>query len=234
MTSPRDGYAPGWDADVLAMLRNRSAHARAGFVLPFLRNGTRVLDVGCGPATITRGLAEAVAPRGFVVGVDVRPGGPSVLGSVYALPLATGSVDVAFAHGLAEHLGDVPLALAELRRVLRPGGVLALVSSDWSGAVVQPRTADVDAALRGHFRLRREAGGDPFAGGRLPSAVRTVGFTDVTARNTDWPDMSYPELANYVAARLTDMPSEHAAATRWAQQRAGTFTQRWVQVIGHR
>lgn len=228
-----DGYTPGWRPDALTMMRSRDAAGRADFVLALLRNGMRVLDVGCGPGTITRGLAAAVAPDGVVLGVDVRRGGPGVLGSVYALPARSGSVDVAFAHGLAEHLGDLPLALAELRRVLRPGGLLALASSDWSGAVLDPRTPDVAVALRGHYLLRRDAGGDPFAGGRLPSAVRAAGFGDVTVREVDWPDMTYAELARYVAARLGALPEARAAALRWAQG-DGTFTQRWVQVTARR
>jgi ubiquinone/menaquinone biosynthesis C-methylase UbiE len=229
----RDGYTPGWGDDALKMMRSRAASTRAGFVLPLLRNGMRVLDVGCGPGTITRGLAEAVAPNGLAVGVDLRRDGADVLGSVYALPVRSGSVAVAFAHGLAEHLGDLPLALSELHRVLRLGGLLAIASSDWSGAVLDPRTPDVESALQGHYLRRYDAGGDPFAGGRLPAAVREVGFTEVRARDTDWPDMTYRELASYIATRLDSLPDAQAAALRWAQG-DGTFSQRWVQVTARR
>jgi SAM-dependent methyltransferase len=232
-----EGYAPGWTPDVLAMMRRRRASTRAAFVEPFLRDGVRVLDVGCGPGTITAGLAAAVAPHGFALGVDLwreqfTPGLTAVQGSVYAVPVRTGTVDVVFANALADHLRDLPSALAELRRVLRPGGVLAIASADWRGAVLDPRTADVDLALSGHHTLRRRVGGDPFAGGALPVAVAAAGFTDVTAEHVDLPDMTYRELAEYVAVRLAEagLHAEHAAARRWARD-DGVFTQRWVQVV---
>lgn len=170
----RDRYTSGWGNDALKMMRGWDATTRAGFVFPLLRNGMRVLDLGCGPGTITRGLAQAVAPNRLAVGVDLRRDGADVLGSVYAPPVRSGSVDVAFAHGLAEHLGDLPLALAELYRVLRPGGLLAIASSDWSGAVLDPRTQDVESALQGHYLRRYAAGGDPFTGGRRPRSARRV------------------------------------------------------------
>ncbi len=73
MSLPRQPYAPGWDTQVMAMVSARTSADRAAFVLPLLRNGTRLLDVGCGPGTITVGLARSVGPDGVVVGVDMQP-----------------------------------------------------------------------------------------------------------------------------------------------------------------
>lgn len=252
-----EGYAPGWAGDALSMMGQRKADTRAAFVLPFLADGVRVLDVGCGPGTITLGLAEAVAPHGSVLGIDrqrsqvelatemTATAGSKNLqfeqGSVYDLPVSGGSIDVAFAHALFEHLGRPADALAELRRVLRPGGLLAISSSDWSAAVLNPHTPDVNAALRGHYLLRRKAGGDPFAGGRLDALVLEAGFIEVRATESERADMAYPELARYVWTRLTAAladadASERAelerageAARRWADQE-GKFVMRWVEV----
>ncbi|MGH3822154.1 MAG: methyltransferase domain-containing protein [Pseudonocardiaceae bacterium] len=252
-----EGYAPGWTGDALAMMAQRTADVRAAFVFPFLADGLRVLDVGCGPGTITLGLAEAVAPTGFVLGIDIQrsqvelatetatAAGAENLwfeqGSGYDLPVPSGSVDVAFAHALFEHLGRPADALAELRRVLRPGGVLAVSSSDWSGAVLNPRTPDVDDALHGHYLLRRQAGGDPFAGGRLETLVREAGFSEVRATENGRVDMTYPEIARYVGGRVTtaladadaterpELQRASEAARRWAEQ-DGDFLQRWVEV----
>ncbi len=235
----------------------RTADTRAAFVLPSLADGMRVLDVGCGPGTITLGLAEAVAPHGCVLGIDrqqsqvtlatetaIAAGAENLRcqqGSVYDLPLQPESVDVAFAHALFEHLARPADALAELRRVLRPGGLLAICSSDWSGAVLTPHTLDVDAALRGHYLLRRKAGGDPFAGGRLETLVLQAGFTQVQASEHARADMAYPEIARYVRVRVTapladadateraELERADEAARRWAEQN-GEFVRRWGEV----
>jgi SAM-dependent methyltransferase len=247
------------------MMRRRTASTRAGFFLSQLQPGMRVLDVGCGQGTITAGLAEAVAPDGAVVGVDVQPKqvaaarqasekqphAPTRLsfqvGSVYSLGFSDGTFDAAFAHGLFEHLAEPKKALRELRRVLAAGGRLGLCSSDWSGAVVQPRRSDVDIALSCYLALRRWAGGDPFAGGRLAKLVSDDGgFTDLAASEQAQADLSYHELAEYVgkrirlAAGLTSGPEQMAlagaarAATRWAGSGDGCFRQRWVAVTARK
>jgi SAM-dependent methyltransferase len=260
---PPSGYAPGWGAEVLSMLTARTANTRAGFVLPFLRDGVRVLDVGCGPGTITLGLAAAVAPSGAVVGVDMqasqielarraaREGAATNLGLLVAmadaLPFEDASFDVVFAHALFEHLAAPATVLAEMRRVLRPGGLLGLASSDWSGARVEPFTPHVRRALEAHYALRRRAGGDPFAGGHLPGWVVEAGFGLVRTGAEDRIDMPYPELANYIAARIhaaLQQPGERAdrsvsreaeeAAIAWARSGAGTAAQRWVHVMARR
>lgn len=232
------GYLPGYGSDAMRMLTARTAADRAGLLLPLLTPGMRVLDLGCGPGTITAGLAAAVAPGGIAIGVDVSfaqsrdaraHGVAPVVASGAALPLRTGALDAVFAHAVLEHLTSVSPVLAQARRVLRPGGLLAVSASDWSAATIRPRTPAVDTALRAYWRARQRAGTDPFVGGRLVEHVRNAGFTVLTARTADRVDMTYTELARYLRDRLTGAGA--AAAAEWAAGGDGEFVQRWVDVL---
>ena len=186
-----EGYAPGYARDAVSMMAARTAAERATFAQPLFGPGTWVVDVGCGPGSITLGLG----PESRVVGVDrdagqvtlaraaARRAGRStvdfLVASAYRLPFADATFDVAFSHALFEHRAAPSDALAELRRVLKPGGRLALSTSDWSRARLRPKTANVDAALRGHHVLRRRAGGNPFAGRDIADQCVAAGFTEV-------------------------------------------------------
>jgi ubiquinone/menaquinone biosynthesis C-methylase UbiE len=242
-----EGYAPGFSDDALSMMSARTASDRAAFVLRLLEPGMRVLDVGCGPGTITSGFAPVVGEH-LVLGVDIHPAQFSdsstvdfVAGSVHALPVTSDSMDLVFAHALFEHLARPADALRELRRVLRPGGTLALSTSDWSRARLRPSTANVAAALRGHYLLRRRAGGDPFAGKNIAAQVEQAGFHDIRSHARFRSDMPYRELARYVesgldaALRGSDADRDQlasAARSAWAWSHAGDgdFTQCWQEV----
>jgi SAM-dependent methyltransferase len=242
-------YAPGFTDDVRGMLDARRADEHAAFLLEHLSSGDRVLDAGCGPGAITLGLAQAVGPHGLVVGVDAEPSQVEAarraahaagvvnvrfeVGRAESLARPDAAFDAALAHGLIEHLAEPLTAVRELRRVVRPGGLVALCSSDWSGARVEPSTPDVVTALAAHRELRREAGGDPDAGARLATLAHEAGLEVVSESAELRADLGYAELARYVGRRLAaaGRRDEAAAASRWLALGEGTFEQRWVSVL---
>jgi arsenite methyltransferase len=157
------------------------------------RPGERVLDVGSGPGFLVASLAEAVGPGGAVHGVD--PSGPmnavarELLGAraeatidegdALALPYADGSFDAAVATQVYEYVADIPRALAELRRVLRPGGRALVLDTDWDSVVWhaadRARHRRVMAAWEEHLA-------DPHLPCTLPGHLRRAGFR-VTGRH---------------------------------------------------
>src|SRR2546430_13450470 len=74
-----------------------------------------------------------------------------------------------------------------------------------------PQTANVTAALRGHYLLRRRAGGDPFAGKHIATHVLNAGFRDIQTHARYRPDMPYRDLAKYIEDRKsTRLNSSHS------------------------
>ena len=192
-------YTHGHHESVLRSHKWRTAENSAAYLLPHLAQDAQVLDVGCGPGTITADLADRV-PRGHVTGIDFAQeiieqakqtvGGRTNLdfapGDVYALDYPDGSFDVVHAHQVLQHLSDPVRALREMRRVTRPGGLIAARDVDYGGMSWYPDSPVLDEWQQLYLAVARGNGGDPRAGRRLHVMAREAGCTDVTCSSSNW------------------------------------------------
>ena len=195
MSNSVESYTPGYSEIAVRYMQRRHAARDAAFVLPRLKPGMSLLDCGCGPGSITVGLAEAVAP-GSVVGIDVEPTQLAMAeraaqdhtlanvrfqtASVYQLPFPDHSFDAVFSHALFEHLAEPLDALREVRRVLRPGGFAAIVSPDWAGNVMAPPDAEARRAVEVFQSIQRRNGGNPHIGRELGRLAHEAGLIQIT------------------------------------------------------
>lgn len=194
-------YTHGHHESVLRSHRWRTAANSAAYLIGELRPGQAVLDVGCGPGTITADLAALVAP-GRVTAVDTsrdvldraaETAGERglenvefVAADVHSLDFPDDSFDVVHAHQVLQHVGDPVRALREMRRVCRPGGVVAARDSDYAAMTWYPEVPGMREWLDLYGRVARANGGEPDAGRRLLSWARQAGFTDITPTAAAW------------------------------------------------
>jgi len=195
-------YLHGHHESVLRSHRWRTAENSAAYLLPRLQPGQSLLDVGAGPGTITADLAQRVAP-GRVTALEhsddalaltrdeiARRGVSNVdfmVGDVHdLLDIPDDAFDIVHAHQVLQHVADPVRALHEMRRVCKPGGVVAVRDSDYGGFVWSPEIAELDQWMRLYQRLAREAGGEPNAGRWLLGLANEVGFSHVTASSSTW------------------------------------------------
>ena len=182
----------------------------------------RVLDFGCGPGSITVGLARAVSP-GLVTGIDVstdvldkakqlalEKGVTNVAfeeGNVYQLDFPDDSFDVAYGHQVLQHLGQPHDALRELRRVLKPAGLLGVRDSDYASMPFAPDDPRLDRFFEIYDAVARRNGGEPNAGRYLRGWLLKAGFVDVEITTTTWTYVAREDVENWGdswAERVTD------------------------------
>jgi SAM-dependent methyltransferase len=194
-------YTHGHHEAVLRSHTWRTAENSAAYLLPHLRAGMSLLDIGCGPGTITADLARHVAP-GTVTGVDAESDvvdqarlhaagidGINVTfetGDVYDLRFDDAAFDAVHAHQVLQHLTDPVAALTELRRVLRPGGVLAARDSDYGAFTWSPADPRLDRWVQLYLDITRRNGHQARIGPALLGLAHQAGFEDVTVSSSTW------------------------------------------------
>ncbi len=198
---PSDIYSHGHHESVLRSHTWRTAANSAAYLLPRLAPGMALLDVGCGPGTITLDLATHVAP-GRVVGIDTVEAPLEVaranagertdtttefaIGDVFALDFADDTFDVVHAHQVLQHLTDPVAALREMRRVTKPGGIVAARDADYAGMIWYPMLPGLQRWMDLYQRVARANGGEPDAGRRLLYWAQQAGFTDIVPTASTW------------------------------------------------
>lgn len=243
-------YTHGYAEPVLRSHRWRTVDNSAAYLAPHLRPGMSVLDVGSGPGTITVDLARRVAP-GVVTAVEMSAEAleltrahaheqgvdvPGVVSDVHRLELADGGFDVVHAHQVLQHVSDPVRALAEMRRVCAPGGLVAARDADYGAFTWFPTVPELDEWLGLYRQAARDNGAEPDAGRRLLSWARAAGFTDVTATSSTWCHASATErrwwgqlwAERIVGSALTEQLLGSGAATQDDLQRISDGWLTWA------
>lgn len=239
-----------------ALVNSRSATVYADFLLPHLDGESHLLDLGCGDGAISIGLA---AVAGTVTAVDASPG-EYADAVVYAgevgidnLTFAEGDAtqlgfndeafDACFCHSMLEAVPAPADVLRELWRVLRPGGVLGVASTEYDGLILAGPQVDLlrrSNSIREALWLRW--GSNPFLGRELRRLLSEAGFDEVEAtskafsygtselvrefargRAEECRDEEYvAEAVEAGLATVADLASMAEAWTAWASRRRRT------------
>lgn len=230
-------------------MAERTLESHGQFFADCLEASHTVLDVGCGPGTITVGIAEKVsqvqaidfgesqieaakqiAEQAGITNVEFTQA------SCYELPFEDSSFDRVFSHALMEHLAKPVDALKEFLRVTKPGGIVGVCSPDRDGWLLAPHSPELESAADAYAELQASNGGDLRIGKKLGSYLCDAGFTDVRiqARYECYPSLNF--IGEYLALQLDEVGQpEHAECLRdWSQSEAGLFAQSWVAAIGTR
>ncbi len=248
--SPKgERYTHGFHEVVVASHARRTAEDCAAFLLPRLDSNAAVLDVGCGPGTITVGLARYCRR---VIGVDAeaqvledalahvhRSGLANVefeTGSAYELRWDDGSFDVVYAHQLLQHLAQPVRALREFRRVLRPGGLVAVRDADFGTMVHAPVETAIERWRDLYHQVAAANGGEADAGRHLLPWATEAGFVDAEASSASWTYADPESRAGWGevgAIRITegscaDHAIEHGLADRGDLEAMADGFRRWA------
>lgn len=261
MNSQDPSYTHGFHQSVLRSHSNRTIENSAQYLSNEITSGKSVLDVGSGAGTITADIAKRIAPA-QITALELTPESLEltrqeikrqtldnvnfVLGDVHALEFADNSFDIVHAHQVLQHVNEPVQALKEMKRVCKPGGIVAARDSDYAGFIWYPELPELDEWMQWYQTAARANSGEPNAGRYLLSWAQQAGFTDITSTSSTW-CLSTPDardwwggmwseriLKSKIAQQLcaqgiatrTDLERISAAWLKWAAAKDG-----WMSIV---
>ena len=252
-------YTMGYGPEFRKMLERRNAADCAAHLLSHLEPGMRLLDLGCGPGTISVGLADAVVP-GQLIGVDMEPtqvemanaaaragghGNASFqAGDATDLRFDDASFDVVHCHALLNHAPATQAVLTEVKRVLKPGGLFASREAFCDSCFFEP-ARDIggisgETVWATFLKLLGANGGHPQMGRELKASFVEAGFVEVRASASfetyDTPDdlaFLYGLIIGWFFSPLTmDAAIKHGLASEAQFERWRRSLDEWMEEPG--
>lgn len=185
-------YTHGYHESSILVHEWRTVANSAAYLIPHLKPNLKILDVGCGPGTITIDIATTYVPNGHVTGLEYSPevverarghaarrnvaNVEFITGDAHALPFADHTFDITHAHQVLQHIADPVLALKEMRRVTKPGGIVASRESDWQTFAWYPENEGMKEWSELYQRVARANGGEPNGGRRIKAWAHQAGY----------------------------------------------------------
>lgn len=191
MSSKTASYAWDHSANTLATHEARSVQNESPYLLPYLKPGMKILDVGCGPGTITVSVAKLVGD-GQVTGLETNPNIVDranaiaerekvsnvkfAIGDATALPFADNTFDLAYTHQVLLHISKPVECLCEMRRVVKPGGLVCAREGEMEGWIFYPESPKLLDWCAMVAEVIKSSGGLKATGRNLHVYAREAGF----------------------------------------------------------
>lgn len=185
-------YGHGHHESVLRSHKARTVADSLQFVVPILKSDMTVLDIGCGPGSITNDLAQNYVKKGKIIGMDnvedvlqgarddAKAAGITnveyTTGDIHNLEFPDNTFDLVYCNQVLQHIGDQPSALKEMKRVCKPGGIVAAREADYGGFVWYPISEGMSKWGRIYEANALKNGGQPNAGRRVHAWAQKAGF----------------------------------------------------------
>ncbi|KAF9051196.1 UbiE family methyltransferase [Hymenopellis radicata] len=237
----------GYHESVLRSHKSRTAANSAAYLVPSIRSTMHILDVGCGPGTITASMAALVLESAKASAAERGLQNCTfAVGSATSIPFPDDTFDVTHAHQVLQHLTDPVAALREMRRVTKPGGIVAVRDADWEGMIWFPRLEGIEEWRQSYLRLTKAMGTEANAGRQLHAWAKKAGFprediritTSTTCYSTTeevkwwanmWKDRTLGSLfaqtaKNYAKLSQDDLERIAKAWVDWSQEEDAWFT----------
>lgn len=230
MITPREN--PGYlqSASVKEIARITDQLKRKMIDILKIRTGSRVIDIGCGPGVDTLAMAGRMRNGGFVVGVDYDAdmlqaaatgmAGTGIESAVHllradaaALPFQSGAFDACRCERLLQHVANPHRVIAEMMRVLKSEGRIAVADTDWGTLSIDTREVDIERRLA---RFRAQMYYNGYAGRQLFRLLKQHQATDleVTVYPIVWTDYEAFRATSFALNNFEDRAVAAGAVDR--------------------